>query len=293
MQPHAEGEYRRFHERRRVARTLSTLLGIVDGILIDDVVNDGEIAYIDRWMESHREFRWVEPFDELTPLISVALFNSGVDGELRAAIAEATERVMADDPADARTAALWRLHGLVAGIVADESVSPSELKFLAAWLDANEGVLETRYPFDEIRALVTSARQPDCSPREIDQLVGVFSEFARASNGDSSGSDGIVVPGYCAVQPKIKLRSARVCLTGEFQYYRVRADLEDLLSARGAIVSQGVSRKLSYLIVGGKGNSCWQYECYGRKIEKAMDLRRKGATLQIVHEFDLRDEIID
>lgn len=38
-----------------------------------------------------------------------------------------------------------------------------------------------------------------------------------------------------------------------------------------------------------KGNPCWAYACYGRKIEKAMELRKKGAQILIVHEADFLD----
>jgi hypothetical protein len=52
-----------------------------------------------------------------------------------------------------------------------------------------------------------------------------------------------------------------------------------------------VSRKTNYLIVGDDGNPCWAFACYGRKVEKAINLRKQGTQIIIVHENDFWREI--
>jgi hypothetical protein len=61
----------------------------------------------------------------------------------------------------------------------------------------------------------------------------------------------------------------------------------------GGVVKKGVTRDLDYLILGAEGNPCWAYSCYGRKVEQAMNYRRAGSLLLIVHENDLHDAIVD
>lgn len=41
--------------------------------------------------------------------------------------------------------------------------------------------------------------------------------------------------------------------------------------------------------VGNNGNMCWAYSCYGRKVEKAIELRKKGDNIVIVNEVDFWD----
>lgn len=53
------------------------------------------------------------------------------------------------------------------------------------------------------------------------------------------------------------------------------------------------SKKVNYLVVGGEGNPCWAYACYGRKVEKAVELRRQGHPIVIVHENDFHDAVLD
>jgi len=81
-------------------------------------------------------------------------------------------------------------------------------------------------------------------------------------------------------------RSARVFgLLAEFR--RVRCD------SSGSHVINSVSSKTDFLVIGDDGNPCGTYTCYGRKIERAAELRRQGAKLMIIHESDLFDALAD
>ena len=53
-----------------------------------------------------------------------------------------------------------------------------------------------------------------------------------------------------------------------------------------------ITKKTNYLIIGSEGNTCWAFSCYGRKVEKAIDLRKSGCNIQIVKEIDFWDAII-
>lgn len=52
------------------------------------------------------------------------------------------------------------------------------------------------------------------------------------------------------------------------------------------IFNDNVVKTTEYLLVGNEGNPCWAFSCYGRKVEKAMELRKKGVNILIVHEDD-------
>ena len=50
---------------------------------------------------------------------------------------------------------------------------------------------------------------------------------------------------------------------------------------------------LDYLVIGANGNECWAYSAYGRKVEQAIELRKSGSRLTIIHEFDFWDAVED
>jgi len=84
----------------------------------------------------------------------------------------------------------------------------------------------------------------------------------------------------------------KFCFTGESAKFS-REELAETVIRLGGSVVGSVSGKTDFLVVGGDGNPCWAFACYGRKIEKAMALRRDGARLVIVHENDFHDAVLD
>lgn len=53
------------------------------------------------------------------------------------------------------------------------------------------------------------------------------------------------------------------------------------------------SKKVDYLVIGAEGNPCWSYACYGRKVERAVELRKEGLRIMIVHERDFHDALVE
>jgi NAD-dependent DNA ligase len=73
---------------------------------------------------------------------------------------------------------------------------------------------------------------------------------------------------------KIKYPNKSFCFTGKF-HYGAREQCEQAVIDRGGIVFKTTTMNLDYLIVGGEKNPDWAHENYGRKIERALELRRK------------------
>ena len=65
------------------------------------------------------------------------------------------------------------------------------------------------------------------------------------------------------------------------------------ITGLGAVFSPNVTSQTHYLVVGAGGNPCWAFSCYGRKVEKAVDARKSGNPILIVHESDFWDAVAD
>ena len=61
----------------------------------------------------------------------------------------------------------------------------------------------------------------------------------------------------------------------------------------GGEVITSVTKQVTYLVIGADGNPCWAYACYGRKVEKAVELRKQGIRILIIHENDFHDAVAD
>jgi NAD-dependent DNA ligase len=87
--------------------------------------------------------------------------------------------------------------------------------------------------------------------------------------------------GFDDVQ-RIDFQDQRFCLTGDF-IYGPREVCEEAISRRGGIVGS-VTKKLRYLVVGGRGSKEWKHGSFGLKFEKAVQYRRAGSPILIVRE---------
>jgi len=46
-----------------------------------------------------------------------------------------------------------------------------------------------------------------------------------------------------------------------------------------------------YLVICDEKSSCWAFVGYGRKVEKAMNLNKSGASIRVIHETCIYDAI--
>lgn len=182
------------------------------------------------------------------------------------------------------------------GIAADGVVSEDELRGLSDWLSEHE-YLKTCWPYDEVDSLVLSVlADKKIDQEEHDMLFRFFSEFVSLADDKTITkpvlSQGQSLVAVCASCPEITFVGTKFCFTGASGIYK-RSELAEIVRRLGGEPVKSVTADLDYLIIGADGNPCWAFACYGRKIEKAVDLRKSGARLMIIHENDFHDAVAD
>lgn len=230
------------------------------------------------------------------PIIRAAIGDGILSSEERDDILWLCERLSSSEFYDRTTADLQRLHGIVGGIIADGVVTEDELRGLSEWLDDHEH-LRTCWPYDEISSLITVVMaDKKIDEQEQKMLKEFFSEFVQILDDRTivspSITEGAVLVGLCAVCPEIRFEGQKFCFTGSSNR-STRAELSALVKRLGGDVVGSLSNTVSYLVIGAEGNPCWAYACYGRKVEKAVALRKAGSRLVLIHENDFHDAVAD
>lgn len=288
--------YIRFTTRARLEKSVNSLLGILEGIAIDGTINSSELGFLRVWLNEHQEVQELHPFNEFVPVVEAAVADGVLTQDEMEDIVWLCERLRSAEYYDKITADLQRLHAILGGIIADGHVSEDELSGLSAWLQDHEH-LKTCWPYDEIDSLITVVLADGwIDEQEQKILKDFFSEFIavlddRTISNPSISEDNMTV-GLCAVCPEIEFQGSKFCFTGASSRY-TRSQLADTVSRLGGEVVRSLSAKVKYLVIGADGNPCWAYACYGRKVEKAVELRKAGARLLIVHENDFHDAVAD
>ncbi|MEN6586595.1 MAG: BRCT domain-containing protein, partial [Sulfuricella sp.] len=81
----------------------------------------------------------------------------------------------------------------------------------------------------------------------------------------------------------IQFGGATFCFTGKF-IYGSRARCQQATEALGGMCIPDVNQKLHYLVVGALASRDWVNTSFGRKIEKAVQLREAGFPVRIILE---------
>lgn len=284
--------------KARSDKAINELKGLLEGIKLDNVVNDSEINELVLWCDKHKELVNRNPFNELMFVIRQAIIDNIPTAEAIEDLFYLCQKYEGDSYYyKAVTADLQTLHGLCHGILSDGIITDEEVFNLHKWLNRNQH-LNSYYPYDEIRSLVTSIVS-DKIVTEDEKLVlkAYFKQFVNIVDPDIKNkieeeTKGLAIMEYCTSEPEVTFEGKTFCITGALKRGK-REELLSEISKLGGIPSNNISKKTDYLIVADNGNPAWAFSCYGRKIEQAINLRKQGHIITLIHEFDFCDIIDD
>jgi NAD-dependent DNA ligase len=173
------------------------------------------------------------------------------------------------------------LIGLAHGIAADDQVNQMEAEYLQKWLVANIDLRDnpiTRNLLARVNAMLSDKK---LSNDEASELLDVLKRF---SGGDfelgeilKSSSLPLDTP-----PPEIVHHGRTFCFTGTFAYGS-RSQCEEAVECRGAHAGS-LTNNTNYLVIGVYATGSWAHSSFGRKIEKALDMKQSGLPIAIVGE---------
>lgn len=282
--------------KARADKAINSLKGILLGIISDDKIDSYETKELQLWANEHYDLINRNPFREFMLLIDNTVANAIPPKETIEDLYWLCQKYEHGSIYyNGITSDLQQLQGIFHGVLSDGDLNDTEIFKLHEWLSENEH-LNSYYPYDEIRSIVLSV----VSDKKIDDeermiLMAFIKQFVELSNNDvkesiEKATADINISGICAIDPEISFQNKTFCITGIISR-GTRSELQNAIKEKGGIPVNSISKKTDYLIIGDTSNACWSYACYGRKVEKALDLRKSGHNIILVHEFDVFDAI--
>lgn len=283
-------QYIGFTGRQQRDTALHVLEGFLQGIGMDHVINIQEHRELRDWIYRHDRLADRDVvFRELLEALKIAISDGVLRNEEIMDLLGLCDRAKSTGQYyDWATHAIQGLHGILHGLIADLNINEAELNGLREWLGTYQE-LRSVWPITEIEAAVSKVlsdgRVDECEER---LLLHYFSEFAQAPQITralpSLLPTELTIKGVCAVNPEISISGKVFCITGVSSYGPRRIFEEEVLKRNGIFID-AVRDDLDYLIIGDEGNPCWAFSCYGRKVERAVAMRRAGHHVLLVHEF--------
>jgi hypothetical protein len=269
-------------------RLAHELEGLLAGVRADGVVTDRETARIRRWLDANREFADVRPFSELAAHLEHALADGVISPDECDDLLFVVQKLTTVNPHfSAIRSGIQVLTGLLNAMAADREISAEEARALSTWID-DWSHLRGLWPFDECEALTVatlSGRSPTDAARH---LLALCDQFPVAGHQSAADNIPCLVTGICAVAPVIQFAGKIFVVTGE-SAKGTRDVVEAFVSRRGGTTKRTVTDEVDYVVVCTGGSPHWAFSCYGRKVEKAYDMRRQGHRISLVHEADVWD----
>lgn len=270
-------------------KTLLSLAGILDGIRADGAIDEQELLYLDTWLRDNEYLGRNRLMRELQRRVSDILADGVVTTEeltdFRRTVGSLMDHYVELSGVDfyADEAEKEVLLGLMKGMLANRQLADFEIRHLKWWLDQN-GPLRETWPASEIYDLLRRVlADGQITSEERDTLREHF-ELATGNPLGEGVTDGMATRLPIDRGADVVFSERVFCLTGEF-LHGPRRKCSDAIIGRGGVISDTVTKKIHYLVVGSLSSRDWKFSSHGRKIEKAVEYRGGAAPhIRIISE---------
>jgi hypothetical protein len=176
------------------------------------------------------------------------------------------------------------LLGLAKGMLSDGVVNQKEANFLQRWGENHIDAL-SQWPlsviFTRLKQVLSDGR---VTPEEGADLHELLSQLVGGTTTLLLGFDGSTTLPLDNPPPLVCYGPEEVFVFTGKMAYGPRARCEREVIERGSQCESNVTRRTTFLVLGTFGNEDWAHTSYGRKIERAVELRSTGFPLRIVGE---------
>lgn len=177
------------------------------------------------------------------------------------------------------------LLGICAGLVADNRINRDEALFLDTWLRDNNDVA-TDWPGDVITQRVSTILHDGIvTDEELLDLRDTLTKLVGGSFSDNGTASGMATRLPIDQNALITIEGRSFCLTGKF-IFGSRGACERAIAELGGNPIKQIVQSLDYLVIGTLASRDWMYSSHGRKIERAVEYRKKNGKPIILAEED-------
>ena len=176
---------------------------------------------------------------------------------------------------------LNELLGMAHGLIADDVINIEEVAYLQKWLVANTAVQENPLISNLLVRVNDMLANNVLEPNEAQELFETLQKFS----GDNFEIGELLKSSTLPLdqpQPNVFFDNTNFCFTGTFAF-GTRGQCEDAVVQRGAAAGT-LTSKTNYLVIGVYATDSWVHSSYGRKIEKAVEMKKKSLPISIIGE---------
>lgn len=269
-----------FNLKRNRNKTASSLLGILSGITADNELNEIEIFFLQNWVDNQEEKKGdlYDISEEINMILEDKTITAEEREDLMCMLNDCIEfgpKIFDED------SSINEFIGFLRGITADGEVNSIEFSKLREYLSKYSHIMNN-WPFDLLSNAMNDILQDNVvSKSELIELC----ELIQQITGTSFTKYGDAIGGATTMfdNPVPTFQEKNVCLTGQF-ISGTRNVVKKEIETLGALLQGNVTSKTDILIIGTLSSRDWIHTSTGRKIEKAIELKKLGHNIIITNE---------
>lgn len=176
------------------------------------------------------------------------------------------------------------LIGLLKGILSDNSLVESEVRFLSGWLNSNT-FASNSWPGSALKERIQRALTDDLIDKdELSEIRGIITSIIGGGEIQAGSPPKTTDLPIDRPAPLISFQGKTFCFTGKL-LWGSRNDAQSAVLNRGGKITSP-SKSLDFLVLGEFSSRDWKHSTHGMKILDAVYLKENGASLFIVSERD-------
>lgn len=258
------------------------LKGILSGVVADKRLNEKELLYLDAWLKSQEFLASDEDVKKILGQVGDILEDGIISEQELILMQDRIEAIVShrEVPATDKSGQIDELIGFLTGVAADGVLNDEEIKALDQWLQDNQDIRETWPASIVVQRLDTVLEDGIITDEERDDLLLTANQITGVTYEETTAvwEDKV---------DELPIADFVFCLTGEF-VSGDRNTIDTLLKCLGAETSTSVNKSVDYLVIGTLASEDWLYGSHGRKIEKALLMRREDSSdIKIITERTL------
>lgn len=269
-------------------KALYGLKGILTGLVADQRLNEKELLFLDSWLQS-QEFL-SEDADVLAILSQVGEFleDGVVSPDELVQMQLRIEQIITDKDSETseRVGHIEELVGFLTGTASDGVLNDQEITAMSSWLEDNESVREVWPASVIVQRLAIILEDGVITEEEREDLLATVRQVTGTDTDESGLGCEASTEVWEDSVTDLKLAGSMFCLTGDF-VSGDRESVDTLLRCLGAETNSSVNKSVDYLVIGTLASRDWLYTSHGRKIEKALLLKRAGSDIKVITERTL------
>ena len=269
-------------------RALCGLKGILAGVVADQRLNEMELLFLDSWLQSQEYFSDDADVRAILSPVGDILEDGEINPDELSQMQTRIEQIISDKDSETPESVghIEELVGFLTGTASDGVLNDQEITAMSSWLEHNESVREVWPASVIVQRLTIILEDGIITDEEREDLLIT----ARQVTGTDTDESGLSYEASTEVWEDsvddLRLAGSVFCLTGDF-VSGDRESVDTLLRLLGAQTNSSINKSVDYLVIGTLASRDWLYTSHGRKIEKALLLKRGGNDIKVITERTL------